>query len=315
MKKIWLISLGVILAVTMITSSLILAGCGDGAGRTASQAAGQTMTITDGVGREVIVQKNPERIVSLAPANTEILFALGLGDKVFGVTEICNYPGEAQGKEKVGGYQGIDLEKVISIDPDLILAEDLHKTDVVPALEDLGFTVLVMRPHDLKETEEAIELIGKITGTGDRAAEIVNDMELRAKAITDLTGTLDVSQLPRVLYAMYHEPIYTIGTNTFIHEMIMKAGGTNIAAFAGEGWPTLSLEQVISLNPQVVIVDNEASLLALNSDFRLAGLDAFKNGRVYLINPDLTSRQGPRIIEGLERMSRMIHPELFGPVN
>jgi iron complex transport system substrate-binding protein len=309
-KKFWHIYIGLILAVSMVIAPLA-ASCNDGS----VTATGQTITVTDGLGREVNVKVNPQRIVSLAPSNTEILFALGLGDRVYGVTNICNYPPEAQSKEKVGDYYSVDTEKVISINPDLILAEDLQKADIIPALEKLGFSVVTLVPHNIQEMGEVIMMVGEITGTQDRAEEIVADMQQRVKAVTDVTDTLDDSQRVRVLYLVWNDPMYSVGTNTYIHELIEKAGGSNIAAFAGEGWPELSLEQIIDLDPQVVIANHDIPLDALKSDSRLAVVDAFKNGRVYFINADLTNRPGPRIVEGLETMAKMIHPELFGPVD
>ncbi len=310
MKKIWHIYIGLIMAVVMAFVPLA-SSCND----SNITATGQTMTVTDGLGREVSVKTNPQRIVSLAPSNTEILFALGLGDRVYGVTNICNYPPEAQAKEKVGDYYSVDTEKVISINPDLILAEDLQKADIIPALEKLGFSVVTLVPHNIQEMGDTIRMVGEITGTQDKADEIVADMEQRVKAVTDITDTLDDSQRVRVLYLVWNDPMYSVGTDTYIHELIKKAGGSNIAAFAGEGWPELSLEQIIDLDPQVVIANHDIPLDALMADSRLAVVDAFKNGRVYSINADLTNRPGPRIVEGLETMAKMIHPELFGPVD
>jgi iron complex transport system substrate-binding protein len=310
-RKFWHTYIGLILAVSMVIAPLA-SSCSN---HVDTNATGQTMTVTDGLGREINVKVNPQRIVSLAPSNTEILFALGLGDRVYGVTNICNYPEEAQSKEKVGDYYSIDIEKVIAINPDLILAEDLQKADIIPALEELGFSVVTLVPHNIQEMGDAIRMVGEITGTQDKAEEIVTDMERRVKAVTDVTDALDDSQRVKVFYLVWNDPMYSVGPDTYIHELIDKAGGTNIAAFAGDGWPALSLEQIISLDPQVVIANNDVPLDALMADSRLAVVDAFKNGRVYSINADLTNRPGPRIVEGLETMAKMIHPELFGSVD
>jgi iron complex transport system substrate-binding protein len=316
-KKAGLIFLSLILAVTVIIAPFI---CSNEEPGKAKKTTAESVNIIDGLGREVIVEKEPQKIVSLAPSNTEILFDLGLGDRVCGVTEYCDYPAEALTKERVGGYSNVDVEKVVAINPDLILAEDLHKAEVIPALEKLGFTVVALVPHNLKEIADSIKLIGMITDTEERADQIVDDMEQRVKAITDVTGGLGEEKKIKVLYVIWHEPIRSVGINTGIHELIEKAGGINIAGFAGEGWPTISLEEIISINPQVVIVNVEdyeggdVSLQAILKDSRLAGVDAFINGRVYGINADLTNRPTPRIVEGLELIARMIHPELFGGI-
>jgi len=274
----------------------------------------EKVTITDDLGREVTIEGTPSRIVSLAPSNTEILFALGLGDKVFGVTEYCNYPEEASGKEKVGGYSGVDIEKVVAINPDLILAEDLHKQEVIPALEQLGFTVIALVPHNLQEVMDSITLLGTITGTESAASQIVDDISQRVKAITDVTDGLTEEDKVKVLYVIWHEPIMSVGTDTRIHELIEKTGGINIAEVGGEGYPTLALEEIVSVNPQVIIVNDDISLQSILNETRLSEVDAIVNGRVYGINADLTNRPTARIVEGLELMAKMIHPELFGSI-
>ncbi|MFC1874738.1 cobalamin-binding protein [Chloroflexota bacterium] len=274
----------------------------------------EKVTIIDDLGREVAIEGTPSRIVSLAPSNTEILFALGLGDKVFGVTEYCNYPEEASAKEKVGGYSGVDMEKVVAINPDLILAEDLHKLEVIPALEQLGFTVIALVPHNLQEVMDSITLIGTITGAEATASQIVDDISQRIKAITDVTDGLTEEDKVKVLYVIWHEPIMSVGTDTRIHELIEKTGGINIAEVAGEGYPTLALEEIVSINPQVIIVNDDISLQSILNETRLSEIDAIVNGMVYGINADLTNRPTARIVEGLELMAKMIHPELFGSI-
>jgi iron complex transport system substrate-binding protein len=310
-KRIGFLLLSLVLSISVLIAPVI--GCTDNRAETATKTT-ESITIVDNLGREVTIEEEPMKIVSLAPSNTEILFALGLGDKVYGVTEYCDYPEEALTKEKVGGYSDVDIEKVVAIDPDLILAEDIHKQEVIPALERLGFTVVALVPHNLQEIMDSITLIGRLTNTQEKASQIVDDMSQRIKAITDMTDGLTEEEKTRVLYVIWREPIMSVGTDTEIHEMIEKAGGINIADFAGEGWPTLTLEEIVSLNPQVIIVNDDVSRQSILNETRLSGTDAFINGRVYSIDADLTNRPTPRIVEGLEEMAKMIHPELFGSV-
>jgi len=280
----------------------------------------KVMTVTDDLGREVTIEGTPSRIVSLAPSNTEILFALGLGDKVVGVTEYCDYPEEALSIEKVGGYSDANIEKIVAINPDLILAEDLHKTEVIPALEDLGFTVVAIVPYTLQEVMDSINFIGMITRAEAAAEQIANDMERRIKEITDITSVLTEGEKTSVLYVIWHEPIMSVGNDTRIHEIIELSGGINIAAVAGEGYPTLALEEIISINPQVILVNVEdyeggdISLQAILNETRFSDVDAVVNGRVYGINADLTNRPTPRIIDGFELIAGILHPELFGDI-
>jgi iron complex transport system substrate-binding protein len=270
----------------------------------------------DDLGRTVSVARAPQRIVSLAPSNTEIVYALGLGDRLVGVTEVCDYPPEAMAKEKVGSYSDINIEKVISLQPDLVLAEDLQKLETIPALERLGITCYAVIPNNLQEIMDSILVIGRLTGAQDKATEIVADMQKRIDYVTDKTTGLTNAQKPRVMYVIWGEPIMSVGVNTPIHEMITKVGGVSIIEGI-EGWPTLSLEEVIAANPQVVVANVEdypggdAPLQAILTEPRLKVLEAVADSRVYGINASLTNRPVPRIIEGFERLAALIQPGLF----
>jgi len=316
-KKLSLLLLSLVFVMTTA-----LAGCRPiSDGKTQSSGGGAfPMTVTDGLDRVVTIDELPAKIVSLAPSNTEIIFSLGLADKLVGVTEFCDYPEAALAKEKVGGFSDVDIEKVVAIDPDLIIATDIHKQEVIPALEQLGFTVIALVPHNLQEVMDSIVLIGEIAGAEEAASQIVADMSQRIAAITDKTAGLKEVERLRVLYIIWHEPIMSVGTDTRIHELIEKAGGINIAQVAGEGYPTLALEEVISANPQVIIANVEdyeggdISLQFVFGESRLGGVDALIDQRVYGINADLTNQPIPRIVQGLERIAKMIHPEIFGSV-
>ena len=315
MKKSGVFLLTLVLAISV--SLIVATGCAGGEPETVTKTTTVTetiteITITDDLGREVTIERTPSKIVSLAPSNTEILYALGLEDKLVGVTEYCNYPEDALSKEKVGGYGDVDIEKIVVINPDLILAEDLHKHEVIPALERLGFTVIALVPHNFQEVMDSIRLIGRVTGVEEKALQIVDDMSKKIKAITDETDKINQEEKPKVLYVIWHEPIMSVGSDTRIHELIEKAGGINIAAVAGEGYPTLTLEEIINTNPQVIMVNDDISLQFILNESRLAVVDAFINGQIYGINADLTNRPTPRIVEALELMAKMIHPEIFG---
>lgn len=288
------------------------------AATTTATVAAIPFSITDDLGRDVLIEGIPQKIVSLAPSNTEIVYALGIEDKLVAVTEFCNYPEDAQSKEKVGGFDDVDIEKVIAINPDLILAEDLHKYEVIPALERHGFSVIALVPHNFQEIMDSIQLIGRVAGVEEKAHQIVNGMEERIQAITTETDEISDTNKPAVLYIIWHEPIMSVGNDTRIHELIDNAGGINIAEVAGGGYPTLSLEYIIDANPQVIIVNQEnydggdISLQFILNETRLVMVDAFINGKVYGINADLTNRPTPRIVEALELMAKMIQPDIFG---
>jgi len=309
-NKLWrLATLSLVLA---ILASLIVA-CAP----PAEEAPTFLLEVTDQAGRVVKLEKIPERIVSLAPSNTEVLFALGLGDKVVGVTEFCNYPEAAKAKPKIGGYSTVDLERTVAIEPDLILATNIHKDEIIPVLERLGLTVLTLDPKTLDEVLEAITLTGKCTGKQEAASQLVAEMRNRIRAVTDKTDTLSEAQRPRVFYVMWHEPLRTVSSHTRIHELIGLAGGVNIAQDLGEGYPTISLEAVIQANPQVIIAGGgmgegaDLPFQYANTESRLKNTDARINNRVYEIYTDLVGRPGPRFVEALEQLAEMIHPELF----
>lgn len=275
------------------------------------------LEMTDQADRIVRIAKLPEKIISLAPSNTEILYALGLEDRLVAVTEYCNYPEAAKEKPQIGGFATIDIEKVVEIQPDLILATNIHKDEVMPQLERLGLTVLTLDPKTVDEVLEAIDLIGRFTGKTEEASQLTTEMKNRIKAVTEKTATLSEAQRPGVFYILWHDPLMTVSAETRIHELIIKAGGINIARDLEGGYPTMSLEAVIMANPQVIIAGSgHGSSQDLPFQFaltepRLAEIAARQNDRVYEIDSDLTSRPGPRIVDGLEKLAQFIHPELF----
>lgn len=274
----------------------------------------QAVRVTDDIGRTVIMEKVPEKIVSLAPSNTEMLFALGLGEKVVGVTDFCNYPPETEQKAKVGGFDTPDIEKIVALDPDLILATSIHEREAIPALEDKGLTVLGVNPQNLNEILDSIEMVGKVTGKQEQASALVNDMKERINAVTSKTA--DLEEKPRVLYVTWHDPLWSVGSGTLIHELITKAGGNNIFQDI-TGHKTVDIETVIERNPEVIIActghggAKDKPLEWARTVELLEETAARQNNRIYQVNADLVSRASPRIAEGLEWMAYFIHPEIF----
>ncbi|MBN2076804.1 MAG: cobalamin-binding protein [Dehalococcoidales bacterium] len=276
-----------------------------------------TIEVTDMIGRTVSLEGIPEKIISLAPSNTEIIFALGLGDKLVGVTEFCDYPEEAKEKPKVAGFADADIEKILAADPDVIfITSTMHVDEILPSLENYGMTVVVIDPRTLDEVLDSYTIIGEVTGTSKKAAEIVNSMSARIKAVTDKTEELTVDQKPRVFYVMWHEPLMTAGGDTRIHELIEKAGGTNIFADT-VGYPTIDLETLVEADLQVIIAGSgmgegdDAPFTFAKTESRLEDSEARKNNRIYEINTDLVGRPTERMIDGLEQLAAMIHPELY----
>ncbi|HUV01840.1 MAG TPA: cobalamin-binding protein [Desulfobacteria bacterium] len=272
-------------------------------------------TVIDDWGRPVTLEKKPERIVSLAPVNTEILFALGLGENVVGVTEFCTYPPEAVIKEKVGGMTTVSVEKVIALNPDLVLALNLNGEETVDMLDDY-FPVFVIDPQKAERIEDIftrIELVGKITEEEERATALVAAMRKRVEGITNKTaGEEEVN----VAYIVWHDPIWVTGGGNPQNDLLEKAGGENIFADI-EDWGTVSIETLIERNPDVIIVAGGHGAAEMKpydfimTDARLAVLNARKEGRVCSIDADIIARPGPRIVEALEETAHCLHPDLF----
>ncbi|MFC1947492.1 ABC transporter substrate-binding protein [Chloroflexota bacterium] len=303
----------VVFVIVLVLSTGVFAAC------TSSESEEEqviTIEVTDMIGRAVTLEGIPEKIVSLAPSNTEILFSLDLGDKIVGVSEFCDYPAAAGEKPKVGGYADADVEKIIAAEPDVIFVTDIHVDEVLPKLEDLGQTVVVIDPRTLDKVLESFMLIGKVTGTSTKASQVVTDMSERIKKITDKTAGLSTVNRPRVFYVMWHDPLMTVGSDTRIHELIEKAGGINIFADT-TGYPTIELEILVEANPQVIIAGTgmgegaDAPFTFAKTESRLADSEARKNNMIYEINTDLVGRPTERMIEGFEQMAKMIHPGLF----
>ncbi len=282
----------------------------------ADEAAPSTIEVTDQLGRTVKLNRTPQRIISLAPSNTEILFALGLADRIVAVTDYDDYPPEAKEKPSVGGYSTPNIEEVVALSPDLILATSVHEQRIIPQLEERGMTVFALNPKTIDEVLEAITLVGEITGQEKEASRLVAEMQNRIKMVTDKTDSLLEEQRPRIFYIVWHDPLMTSGSGTFQHDLIQKAGGTNIARDL-TGWPTISLEAVIEANPEVMIAGvghgntEDLNFQFIKTESRLRDTDARQNNRVYAIDGNLVSRPGPRIVDGLEELARLIHPEIF----
>ena len=279
-------------------------------------AAEFPLRIVDGLGREVNISKPPETIVSLAPSNTEILFALGLVDKLVAVSQYCNYPPEVQNKPKVGGFSTINIEKVVSLEPDLVLATGGVQKKVVRDLERLGLTVISLDAKRIGDVLENILLVGKVTGRVESAKRLRSNLEERIRTVANKTGDLPDTQRPRVFYEVQYDPLMTAGPGTFIDDLIHLAGGANIASDSAIKYPVYNLEILIERNPEVIIVSFShgsimASVEGVKNRKRWQITDAVKNNRVYGIHADLVSRPGPRIADGLEEIAKYIHPELF----
>ncbi len=283
-------------------------------------ATKSAIEITDQLGRVVKLDKIPQRIVSLAPQNTEILYALGLADKIVGVTSYCNYPQEAKQKPIIGGFSTVDTEKVISASPDLVVAALIHEKETISQLESHGLKVLALAPKTPDQVIQAIELTGKVTGTEQQAAKLVDNMKTRMAKVAGLVADIPQNDRPHVFYVVWHDPLMTAGGDTMQSQLIDLAGGQNIFEDLTY-YPTVGLETLLDRQPQVIVAGvghGSASASPLDwakSEPRLKNTEALIQNNVFGIDADIASRGGPRMVDALEEMFRLIHPELADKLN
>jgi len=273
-------------------------------------------TFVDDMGREVTINEIPQRIVSHVPSITETLFALGLGERVVGVSDYCDYPEEAKSKDSVGNYFNPSIESIVALEPDLVLT-DGH-SDSIKQLDELEppITYIVIDPKDIDGIFKDLELLGKVTGTERRAEKLIRDMQ---DSIAHIIALVEGAPPVRVLYIIdATDPTlpWTAGPGSFVDWLITMAGGENIAAEAQGAWVQFSIEQIVSSDPEIIILPAKHGT-AFTSPETLKGnpawreITAVKQGRIRIIDGDLVDRSGPRIVQGLEEMARIIHPELF----
>lgn len=300
----------------LLTAVLVLAmcmtlGCGakTGADTPAPGEGTFPVDVTDYHGNVITIAEKPETIISLAPAVTEVLFALGAGDRVVGVTALCDYPAETADIDKVGDFEGPNVELVLEKDPDLVISAGYMHEEAMATLTGAGITVLPIESESFANVYASIENLGLATGTADAAAQMIADMQA---GVADVQA--QVKDLPpvRVFYMLsYGEEVWTGSAGTFIHDMIGYAGGVNIAAEAETPWTRYSMEALVEGDPEVIVCDPFVDMAAIKADPALANVSAVTNDRVYVVSDqNIFSRGGPRLIEALQELAGMLHPEL-----
>ncbi len=266
--------------------------------------------ITDDLGRTVFVPDNPQRIVSLAPSITEILFILGLESQIVGVDNNSDYPEAVKDIEKVGDWIP-DEEKIVSLKPDLVLVSDLTSLQIVSSLEDKGLNVVCFDPQTVYGIIENIRVIGFIMGKADTAELIAEKLEQRIEAITTMTESC---LLKPTVYLEYY-PYWTFGPGSFGNDLIVMAGGRNIAEDTATEYPNISTEYLVGKNPEIIIFTvGQYTTTTVNDIRERPGFDTINaviHNRIYTIDDDILSRPGPRIVDALEQLASIIHPELF----
>lgn len=289
--------LGVILVLIVLFSAMVA-------------EAAYPVKVIDDMGKMQMIARKPMRIVSLSPSHTEVLFALGVGNRVVGRTDFCDYPAEAAKVASVGGYSQPSVETILAVQPDLVLASFGTPGEVIERLRGLGIPVLGYNPETIADIQKMVWEIGKVTDTEGKAIELVQEMKDKIAAVQNKVKN---APRPTVFWEVWNDPLFTAGSNTFINDLIHLAGGVNIAVDAGKGWPVYSMEMLLAKNPEVYIAtkDQWASPGDIPGRPGYNQLRAVKNNRVYVINANNVNRPSLRLTLGLEEVVRAIHPELF----
>jgi iron complex transport system substrate-binding protein len=301
-------------AALLLALALALAACGDGGEETTPQAtqpsAAFPVTIQRSDGREISIDKAPGRIASLSPGATEILFAIGAGESVIASDNMSDYPAEAKETIKLDAFQP-STEAIVGVDADLIIVAN-NQDNVVEALDGLGEAVLYLTvPDNIEGVLEQIRLFGRVTGHEGEAEELASALETRIEAVE--AKLADVDQGPRI----YHEldnTLFTAAPDSFVGDLYNLLKAQNIAAGADNPYPQLTQEVIIERDPEVIILADEAYGETPETVKSRPGWDvisAVKNDRVQGIDPDAVSRPGPRVVDALEELARILYPDRF----
>jgi len=274
-------------------------------------AGGEERFLTDEVGRKIKVPQSPGRIISLAPNVTEILFSLGLDDEIAGVTDFCDYPEAALRKPRIGGYINPSLEKIVSSKPDLIFAvKEAVRMEAVQALADLGFPVYVVDPVGFDGAMKTIKNIGEVVGRRNESAMIVKRIAASKERVVSLTRPLT---RPSVYFQLGAGSMVTVGKGTLADDLIRLAGGRNISGSDPTSYPLYSMETILSRAPEIIIVSSMdgkkdySSIVERWQQFK--SIPAVRRKAIHVVDSNLVDRATPRIVEGLEILVRIIHPE------
>ena len=276
-----------------------------------SQGSSATQQLTDDAGRNVTLPARVERVITLAPNLTEIVFAVGAGDRVVGNTSYCDYPEEARNITKVGDTLQPSLERIIALRPQVVLVSTASQLEVfTQQLQGQNIAVFVTDPHDLDGVFRSIEQLGRMLSQEQQATAVVQKLRDRTNAVEQ---RLKQEQPVRVFYQVSGEPLYTAGHDAFVTDLMRRAGAASVTADVPGAWPRYSNESALAATPDAIILPTGGSMGAANANVAeaLRNSPAVRAGRVYKINDDHLARPGPRAVDGLEEMARALHPDAF----
>lgn len=305
-----------VILFTLIT--LVLSACAAGTPpQVETPATSTSLSFVDGLGRTVTLAEPAQRIVSLAPSATEILYAVGAGDQMVGRDSFSNYPEEALSLADVGGSMGdYSNESIAALNPDLVIAAEINTADQVKALEDLGITVYyIANPNSLDDLFSTLVTVGQMTGHEGEAQSLSDSLKQKVQSLQETISK--ASTTPVVFYELDgSDPAkpWTSGPGTFMDQLIKMAGGVNVGSSLQSSWAQISVEELLVQNPDIILLGDGNYGVTADQVAERPGwseINAVKEDKIYSFNDDLVSRAGPRLVEGLETLAKLIHPELF----
>lgn len=287
------------------------AGCGGQDGSNQDNFA----VVVDQIGREVVIPSAPERVISLSPSHTEVAFAIGLGNSIVGVSNYCNYPEEALAIDKIGDFSSPNMEMIVGLEPDLVLAGNMHE-ETVRKLEELGIPVLVLVPESLEGVFGAMALMAEATGKSQEAEAVISNIKDRINIIESKVGSIPEEDRVRVYYEVYSNPLMSAGGDSLINEVIFLAGGKNIFGDVAESYPKVSEEVLLERDPQFILFPEEHGTEGFDAEKIVARplwdqITAVKENNVYGVASDAVSRHGPRLVEAAENLAAIFYPQAF----
>ncbi|MGM0489193.1 MAG: ABC transporter substrate-binding protein [Planctomycetota bacterium] len=275
------------------------------------------LTIRDSLDRQIKLPREPKRIISIAPKNTELLFAVGAGEQVVGVTSYCNYPPEAQEVDQVGGFstQSLSIEKIVSLKSDLILAAGSFHDSLIGELERLQIPVVAMGGESISDLFEEIQQVGRITGHARQAERLVRSLRKEIDGVKATAQTIPKKERVTVFYQVWEEPLSAAGPRSCVGELIEICGGVNVFEEESRPYTPISEEVLFDRNPQVILAPRAHDVpVTVESIGQKPGWDqlrAVRNNRIHLIGGDLVSRCGPRVVHALKQIAHALYPSHF----
>ena len=268
-------------------------------------------TFLDDNKREVTLTAAPKRLISIGPANTEIIFAIGAEQLLVGVDRYSDYPEAAKKIERVGGLLSPSFDKIVALNPDLVILGASTHPELIDKLVALNVPVASILPANLDAIYQRIQLFGQICDKSAKAAQVSRQMKARVKSVREVVEPIPKSERKTVFYEVWYDPLQSAGPGSFIHALIELGGGINIAGDAKTAWPLFSLETLIERNPQVIFTTRKKSVTELLEGHRKAWnrISAVEAKRVYQLNGDEISRPGPRVVRALEAIAQALYPE------